>query len=162
GALAGTLEYALDLFDRETAERLAGWYRRTLEAVVASAAAVTVGGLDLPGAAALAQAAEVEAAAAEGAPGAAGAPDGPVDGRLGRPGADAVAEAGEAEGAAVEGTPGAAGAVDGSVEKRLVAYVVAAPGQSPDPEELRAHVRASLPESMVPAAVVVLDEMPLT
>src|SRR5690606_10041620 len=125
GALAGTLEYALDLFDRETAERLAGWYRRTLEAVVASGAAVTVGGLDLPG-------------------------------------ADALAEAAEAEAAAAEGTPGAAGAADGPVEKRLVAYVVAAPGQSPDPEELRAHVRASLPESMVPAAVVVLDEMPLT
>lgn len=33
---------------------------------------------------------------------------------------------------------------------------------TPDPEELRAHIRESLPESMVPAAVVVLDEMPLT
>ncbi|WP_433337018.1 amino acid adenylation domain-containing protein [Spirillospora sp. CA-294931] len=46
--------------------------------------------------------------------------------------------------------------------KRLVAYVVAAPGQTLDPEELRAHVRGNLPESMVPSAVVVLDAMPLT
>ncbi|WP_396454331.1 amino acid adenylation domain-containing protein, partial [Actinomadura sp.] len=113
GALAGTLEYALDLFDRGTAERLAGWFRRTLEAAVASRGAVTVEGLDLPGAAA------VEAA-------------------------------------------GDAGAAGGPTEKRLVAYVVAAPGQTLDPEELRAHIRESLPESMVPAAVVVLDEMPLT
>ncbi|MEO3825210.1 amino acid adenylation domain-containing protein [Actinomadura sp. B10D3] len=105
GGFAGTLEYALDLFDRATAERLTGLFRRTLEAAVASGGTVTVEGLDLPG---------VEAAE-----------DGPVD-------------------------------------KRLVAYVVAAPGMTPDPEELRAHVRESLPESMVPAAIVVLDEMPLT
>ncbi|MEV5831745.1 amino acid adenylation domain-containing protein, partial [Spirillospora sp. NPDC052242] len=107
GALAGTIEYALDLFDRETVERLAGWYRGVLETAVASGGAVTVTGLDLPGA--------------------------PVP--------EPVAEA---------------------TEKRLVAYVVAAPGEHPDPEELRAHLRAHLPESMVPAAVVVLDEMPLT
>ncbi|WP_329088596.1 non-ribosomal peptide synthetase [Actinomadura citrea] len=112
GGYAGTLEYALDLFDRETAERLAGWYRRTLEAAVASGGAVTVGALDLPGV--------------------------PQD--LTR--APRLAE--------------------GPSEKRLVAYVVAAPGQTLDPEELRAHLRESLPESMVPAAVVVLDEMPLT
>ncbi|MGP4023221.1 amino acid adenylation domain-containing protein, partial [Actinomadura sp. 3N407] len=107
GGLTGTLEYALDVFDRETAERLTGWYRRTLEAAVATKAAVTVEGLDLPGLA-------------------------------------------------------AAEAAEGPVEKRLVAYVVAAPGRALDTEELRAHIRESLPESMVPAAVVVLDEMPLT
>ncbi|MGI5208662.1 amino acid adenylation domain-containing protein [Spirillospora sp. CA-108201] len=112
GGYAGTLEYALDLFDRGTAERLAGWYRRTLEAAVASGGAVTVGALDLPGA--------------------------PLD------------------------LPEEPRAAEGPGEKRLVAYVVAAPGQTLDPEELRAHIRASLPESMVPAAVVVLDEMPLT
>ncbi|TDC71919.1 amino acid adenylation domain-containing protein [Actinomadura sp. GC306] len=115
GGFAGTLEYALDLFDRDTAERLAGWFRRTLEAAVASGAAVTVAELDLPGAAAPAEELVIE---------------GPV--------------------------------AEGPVEKRLVAYVVAAPGEAPDPEELRAHIRESLPESMVPAAVVVLDEMPLT
>ncbi|MFD0904252.1 amino acid adenylation domain-containing protein, partial [Actinomadura sediminis] len=107
GALAGTIEYALDLFDRETVERLAGWYRRVLETAVESGGAVTVTGLDLPGAP---------------------VPE-PVRDRT---------------------------------EKRLVAYVVAAPGERPDPEELRAHMREHLPESMVPAAVVVLDEMPLT
>ncbi|TDD88147.1 amino acid adenylation domain-containing protein [Actinomadura darangshiensis] len=105
GGFAGTLEYALDLFDRDTAGRLAGWFRRTLEAAVASGGAVTALDLELPG-----------------------APE--------------IAEA--------------------PTEKRLVAYVVAAPGQTLDPEELRAHIRESLPESMVPAAVVVLDEMPLT
>ncbi|MDL4819442.1 non-ribosomal peptide synthetase [Actinomadura opuntiae] len=110
GGLAGTLEYARDLFDAGTAERLTGWYLRILEQVAATRAAVTVDGLDLPGVT-LVQVAE------------------------------------PAEGPAV---------------KRLVAYVVAAPGAAVDPEELRAHVRAHLPESMVPAAVVVLEEMPLT
>ncbi|MFC5753957.1 amino acid adenylation domain-containing protein, partial [Actinomadura rugatobispora] len=113
GALAGTLEHALDLFDRDTAERFAAWYVQVLEAVTADAA-VTVAGLDLPGA----------------------------DERRAR---------------AAETT-----AAPGPTVKRLVAYVVAAPGQTVDPEELRAHVRAGLPESMVPAAVVVLDAMPLT
>ncbi|MEO5873925.1 MAG: amino acid adenylation domain-containing protein, partial [Streptosporangiaceae bacterium] len=46
--------------------------------------------------------------------------------------------------------------------KRLVAYVVAAPGQSVDVEELKAHARANLPESMTPHTIVVLDALPLT
>ncbi|MEW2355928.1 amino acid adenylation domain-containing protein [Spirillospora sp. NPDC029432] len=108
--LAGTLEYALDLFDPATAERLAAWYVHALDVLTADPA-TTVEALDLPGL--------VPAAAPRTAP----------------------AEAGV---------------------KRLVAYVVAAPGRTADPEELRAHVRESLPESMVPAAVVVLDAMPLT
>ncbi|WP_330333165.1 amino acid adenylation domain-containing protein [Streptomyces sp. NBC_00536] len=47
-------------------------------------------------------------------------------------------------------------------DRRLVAYVVPAPGMEIDPAELRAFVREQLPDSMVPAAVVLLDELPLT
>ncbi|GAA2589759.1 amino acid adenylation domain-containing protein [Actinomadura fulvescens] len=107
GGMVGTIEYALDLFDRATVERLAGWYRRVLETVV-SDASVAVSGLELPGV--------EELRAAEERP----------------------------------------------TTKRLVAYVVAAPGQTLDPEELRAHVRRHLPDAMVPSAVVVLDQLPLT
>ncbi|MFF3334796.1 non-ribosomal peptide synthase/polyketide synthase [Streptomyces sp. NPDC002888] len=53
-------------------------------------------------------------------------------------------------------SPGAAS------DRRLVAYVVPAPGAEVDPAELRAFVREQLPESMVPAAVMLLDELPLT
>ncbi|MFF7990474.1 amino acid adenylation domain-containing protein [Kitasatospora xanthocidica] len=46
--------------------------------------------------------------------------------------------------------------------RRLVAYVVAAPDAGVEPAELRAWVGRTLPEHMVPAAVVVLDAFPLT
>ena len=46
--------------------------------------------------------------------------------------------------------------------KRLVGYVVAAAGADADAAALRAHVGASLPDYMVPSAIVVLDALPLT
>ncbi len=51
---------------------------------------------------------------------------------------------------------------DTSREKRLVGYVVAKPGTSIDPAGVREHLRAKLPEYMVPAAIVTLDRFPLT
>ena len=44
---------------------------------------------------------------------------------------------------------------------QLVGYAVPA-GEKPDPAELREHLAARLPEHMVPAACVVVDEFPLT
>lgn len=47
-------------------------------------------------------------------------------------------------------------------EKRLVAYLVLQPQQTVTTDELRAHLRRSLPDYMIPSAFVVLDELPLT
>lgn len=44
----------------------------------------------------------------------------------------------------------------------LAGYVVPATGTAADPEELRAHVAAVLPEYLVPAVVTVLDRVPLS
>ncbi|HEX8149510.1 MAG TPA: amino acid adenylation domain-containing protein [Pyrinomonadaceae bacterium] len=51
---------------------------------------------------------------------------------------------------------------DGAAGKRLVAYVVAERGQSCAWRELRAYLKESFPEHMVPSACVVLDALPLT
>ena len=48
-------------------------------------------------------------------------------------------------------------------DKRLVAYLVFKDRRNQaNVNELRAHIRASLPEYMVPSAFVLLDELPLT
>ncbi|MEE1784252.1 amino acid adenylation domain-containing protein, partial [Streptomyces sp. SP17BM10] len=47
-------------------------------------------------------------------------------------------------------------------DKRLVGYVVPPAGAVADPAQLRAHVGAALPDYMVPAAVLVLDALPVT
>jgi acyl carrier protein len=46
--------------------------------------------------------------------------------------------------------------------RRLVAYVAPAADARPDPADLRGRVAAALPDHMVPAAVVVLDRLPVT
>ena len=51
---------------------------------------------------------------------------------------------------------------EGPGDVRLVAYVVAADGEAAEPRALREHLRARLPEYMVPGDVVVLDALPLT
>jgi thioesterase domain-containing protein/acyl carrier protein len=47
-------------------------------------------------------------------------------------------------------------------EKQLVAYVVPVPGEAVDPGELRRFVAGSLPDYMVPAAIVPMESLPLT
>jgi amino acid adenylation domain-containing protein/non-ribosomal peptide synthase protein (TIGR01720 family) len=47
-------------------------------------------------------------------------------------------------------------------EPQLVGYVVAASGATVDPEALRRQVATTLPDYLVPSAVVVIDALPLT
>ncbi len=51
---------------------------------------------------------------------------------------------------------------DAPGEKRLVAYLVHRENSGPGVDELRSHLKAVLPEYMVPSAYVVLDSLPLT
>ncbi|MFE3098523.1 alpha/beta fold hydrolase, partial [Streptomyces sp. NPDC059248] len=76
-------------------------------------------------------------------------------------------ELGEIE-TALAGDPGITQAVahthtdtDGG-STHLVAYLVAAPGTVPDTDEIRVHLRKTLPDHMVPTAFVVLDALPRT
>jgi len=47
-------------------------------------------------------------------------------------------------------------------QKRLAAYLVAEPGAAPREEDVRNHLKQSLPDFMIPSAFVVLDAFPLT
>jgi amino acid adenylation domain-containing protein len=58
-----------------------------------------------------------------------------------------------------DGAPGFPGT---PADRRLVGYVAADPDHRATPEELRLHLKKSLPEYMVPAGLVVLDDLPLT
>ena len=49
-----------------------------------------------------------------------------------------------------------------AADRRLVAYVVPAGAGDVSPAALREHLRAHLPEYMVPASIVLLDALPLT
>lgn len=51
---------------------------------------------------------------------------------------------------------------DGRNEKELVAYVTAAPGSSLSAGEVHGHLRQRLPGYMIPAHIVLLDQMPRT
>ncbi|MFY9560257.1 MAG: non-ribosomal peptide synthetase, partial [Terriglobales bacterium] len=48
-----------------------------------------------------------------------------------------------------------------SGQARLLAYLVPRDGQTPNARELRRHLRSKLPEPMVPARYVVLEQLPL-
>src|SRR6185312_8129845 len=61
-----------------------------------------------------------------------------------------------------EGEPAIGAQSHGSREKRLVAYYVASGESAPEVESLRSHLQQHLPEYMVPAAYVCLEQLPLT
>ncbi|KIF71354.1 NRPS NcpA, partial [Streptomyces sp. AcH 505] len=47
-------------------------------------------------------------------------------------------------------------------DKRLTAYITIAPDTEPEINELRAHLQQQLPDYMIPATYVTLDQLPLT
>ncbi|MEV7864486.1 amino acid adenylation domain-containing protein, partial [Streptomyces hirsutus] len=47
-------------------------------------------------------------------------------------------------------------------EQQLVGYIVPTEGNTPDPTQIRDAISGSLPDHMVPSAIVVLDHLPLT
>ncbi len=51
---------------------------------------------------------------------------------------------------------------DSAGDRSLAAYVVPRAGAAPSTADLRSHLRAKLPDYMIPAAFVVLDALPLT
>ncbi|RSM55269.1 non-ribosomal peptide synthetase [Amycolatopsis sp. WAC 01376] len=70
-------------------------------------------------------------------------------------------EPGEIE-VALAALPGVAQAVVLARDEHLIGYVVAEAGQEVDAEQLRGQLADTLPEFMIPAAMLVLDELPLT
>jgi acyl carrier protein len=51
---------------------------------------------------------------------------------------------------------------DSPGDKRLIAYVVPNDTPGPAPSDLRTHLKSVLPEYMLPAAILMLDALPLT
>jgi amino acid adenylation domain-containing protein len=51
---------------------------------------------------------------------------------------------------------------DDTGDRRLIAYLAARGEERPDTDELRRHLRRTLPDYMVPAGFVLLDRLPLT
>ncbi|WP_406501803.1 amino acid adenylation domain-containing protein [Streptomyces sp. NBC_01590] len=47
-------------------------------------------------------------------------------------------------------------------DKRLTAYITTTPGSNPNSDELRTHLQHQLPNYMIPATYVTLDQLPLT
>ncbi|WP_414945325.1 amino acid adenylation domain-containing protein [Amycolatopsis sp. cmx-11-32] len=70
-------------------------------------------------------------------------------------------EPGEVE-VALAALPGVGQAVVSARGEQLIGYVVAETGHEVDPARLREQLAETLPEYMVPAALLVLDELPLT
>ncbi|WP_326680795.1 non-ribosomal peptide synthetase [Streptomyces sp. NBC_01237] len=71
-------------------------------------------------------------------------------------------ELGEIEAALAAHTDIAQAAAVARDEQQLVGYIVPTEGNTPDPTQIRDALSESLPDHMVPSAIVVLDHLPLT